>query len=75
MVSAGLVMMILAWSPFRIETYDYTAERMIEEFHPVLVFTGWFSLMFGLLHCPVISIKKWADRWNAWIEAARREKN
>jgi len=75
LVSAGVILMVLSWAPFRVTEYDHTAETMIETFHPGLALCGWCALLFGILYCPVISVKKWADRWNAWIAAARREKN
>ena len=75
LVAGGIVLMILSWSPFRIETYDYTTARAVETFHPVMSLSGWFALIFGLLYCPLLSIRPWADRWNRWIEAARKEKN
>jgi len=61
----GSFLMLLSWYPFKISVINPETQSSIFVHHPVLSVSGWFSIMFGIISFPLISLKifkKWVKR-------------
>ena len=75
LVVGGILFMFLSWSPFRITVIDYETNRPVETFHTTLVFFGWFGMLFGIIHCPLISIQYILKRFKGKVVSSNNKQS
>lgn len=53
----GILLMVTSWMAFKMIVFDNVTQKSVETFQPVLAFSGWFIVIFGILWCPLISVQ------------------